>query len=225
MTKMLAVLLLGASAFAGRAQDQPREGLVRQLPTPRRDGPVAVEAALAQRHSVRVFAPRPLTLTEVSQLLWSAQGITHEGFKRAAPSAGALYPLELYLVAGAVEELEPGVYLYRARRHDLVQAASGDVRGALAAAARAQDWIATAPAVVVICAVPDRTTVKYGDRGTRYIDMEAGAAAENLALQAVALGLGTTPVGAFHEATLRRAAHVPTGERPILLLPVGSPGE
>jgi SagB-type dehydrogenase family enzyme len=178
---------------------------------------------LASRRSVRDFADAELSLEDTAQLLWAAQGITHSEGLRTAPSAGALYPLEVYLVAGRVATLPAGIYRYDPRRHQLAPTASGDRRRELALAALDQTWIADALAVVVIAAVFRRMGVKYGGRGERYVHIEAGHAAENVCLQAVALGLGTTVVGAFSDAEVKRLLGL-GNEEPLLLIPVGKPG-
>jgi SagB-type dehydrogenase family enzyme len=182
-----------------------------------------VEAALQQRTSVRDFAAGPLSLADLSQLLWSGQGITHEGTKRAAPSAGARYPLDLYVVAGEVPGLAAGIYRYRPERHDLVPVAPGDRRRELAAAARGQNWLVEAPVSLAIAAAFARTTEKYGQRGLMYVHMDAGIAAENITLQAVALGLGSVMVGAFEDAEMKKVLGLPRDWDPLLVLPVGRP--
>jgi len=192
------------------------------LPPPRRSSAVSVEEALARRRSVRDFSAAHLSLDDAAQLLWAAQGITQSSGLRTAPSAGALYPLEVYLVAGEVEALPPGVYRYDPRAHHLAPGVSGDRRRALAAAAYHQTWIADAPGIFVIAAVFRRTTIKYGERGERYVHIEAGHAGENLCLQAAALGLGTTIVGAFSNAEVGRILDLSEAE-PILIIPVGKP--
>jgi SagB-type dehydrogenase family enzyme len=191
-----------------------------KLPAPRAMSEVSVEHALKARRSLRSFAATPLTLAEVSQLLWAAQGVTDERGRRTAPSAGALYPLELYLVAGNVNALPSGVYRYRPPEHDLLLVAAGDRRAEVASACR-QGWVGDAPALVVFTAIHARTAKKYGDRSVRYVPIEVGAAAENLALQAVALGLGTTVVGAYDDATLAATLGSTADEQPLALLPVG----
>jgi SagB-type dehydrogenase family enzyme len=193
------------------------------LPSPRPASAVSVEEALASRRSIRDFADAGLSLEDMAQLLWAAQGITHAEGLRTAPSAGALYPLEVYLVAGRVATLPAGIYRYDPRRHQLAPTALGDRRPGLAAAALHQTWIADAPAVVVIGAVFRRTSVRYGERGERYLHIEAGHAAENVCLQAVALGLGTTVVGAFSDVEVKRLLGLGE-EQPLLLIPVGKPG-
>jgi SagB-type dehydrogenase family enzyme len=193
------------------------------LPEPTLRGEVSVERALALRRSVRAFAPEPLPVSAVSQLLWAAQGLTDPAGLRAAPSAGALYPLEVHLVVGAVSGLRPGVYRYQPRRHRLVLGPEGDSRAAVAEAALGQDWMAGAPAIVLLAAVYQRTARKYGERAVRYVHMEVGHAAQNLYLQAGALGLGTTMVGAFRDDELARVLALPREAAPLALLPVGRP--
>jgi SagB-type dehydrogenase family enzyme len=184
---------------------------------------VEVEAALRARRSVREFAVSPLSLAELSQLLWAAQGTTTGDGRRTAPSAGALYPLEVSVVAGDVTGLPAGVYRYRPDGHRLMPVATGDRRRALAAAALEQDWMRPAPVALVIAAVYARTERKYGERAARYVHFEAGCAAENVALQAVALGLGTVVVGAFQDREVAAVAALDTNERPLAILPVGRP--
>ena len=204
--RWLAVAVLNAAVgLGGCGVATAEEGEFVKLPEPRREGPVSVERALAERRSVREFASGPLALAEVAQLLWAAQGITHPRGKRTAPSAGALYPLELYLVAGAVSGLSPGLYRYEPKRHRLRRAATGDLRGPLSRTALEQEWVAEAPAVLVFTAVHARTARKYGRRAPRYVHMEVGHAAQNVYLQAQALGLGTVMVGAFRDRPLHRA--------------------
>jgi len=193
------------------------------LPAPSRDGEVPVERALALRRSLRRFAPGPLPLSTVSQLLWAAQGITAPDGGRTAPSAGALYPLEVHLVAGDVWGVPPGVYRYEPRAHRLVLASQGDRRADIVEASLDQDWLAEAPAIVVLTAVYERTTRKYGERAARYVHMEVGHAAQNVYLQAGALGLGTTMVGAFRDEELARVLGLPRREKPMALLPIGKP--
>jgi SagB-type dehydrogenase family enzyme len=187
------------------------------------EGPLSVEAALLARRSVRSFAPGALALEQVAQLLWSAQGVTAglAGSRRTAPSAGALYPLEVALVAGEVEGLSAGVYRYLPEGHALRPVLNGDLRAALAEAALGQSWIAGAACGLVLAAVYRRTTRKYGARGRRYVHMEAGHAAQNVYLQARALGLGTTMVGAFQDEKVQRLLGFEADEAPLCILPVG----
>ena len=191
------------------------------LPAAAFDGEMPVEEAIKQRRSVREFSRKSLALEDISQLLWAAQGITGRRGLRAAPSAGALYPLELYVVAGNVEGLSPGVYRYRPRKHDLVLVASGDQRKPLASAAIDQSWVRRAPAVLVITGVYERTMTKYGQRGRRYVHMEVGHAAQNVYLRATARGLGTVMVGAFDDKEVHEALRLPTDHEPLGLMPIG----
>ena len=191
------------------------------LPEPEYEGDVAVEEALRERRSVREFSRDSLALEHVSQLLWAAQGVTGKRGFRAAPSAGALYPLELYVVAGDIDGLAPGVYHYRSSGHDLVLVESGDRRRQLARAALDQDWVRRAPAVLVITGVYSRTTGKYGQRGRRYVHMEVGHAAQNVYLQATARGLGTVMVGAFEASEVRAAMGIPGDHEALGLMPLG----
>ena len=190
------------------------------LPEPVTSGEKPLEALLQQRRSVREYQEAGLDLSVIGQLLWAAQGITDPQGFRTAPSAGALYPLELYVVAGNVGGLPPGVYHYHPDRHRLQQTEPGDQRHALARAAHAQPWVKAAAAVVVVTAVYDRTTGKYGKRGIRYVHMEAGHAAQNLLLQAEALGLATLVVGAFEDDAVATVLKLPTGVQPLMLMPV-----
>ncbi len=190
------------------------------LPEPVRSGEKSLETLLQQRRSVREYKEAALDLSAIGQLLWAAQGITDPQGLRTAPSAGALYPLELYVVAGNVGGLSPGVYHYYPDRHRLQQTEAGDLRHMLARAALAQPWIKAAAAVVVITAVYDRTTRKYGERGIRYVHMEVGHAAQNLFLQTEALGLATVVVGAFDDDAVATVLKLPTDVQPLMLLPV-----
>lgn len=193
------------------------------LPDPQRRGDVSIEESLQNRRSVREFADRPLPLNDLGQLLWAAQGVTGAEAERAAPSAGALYPLELYAVTRDLQGIDAGVYHYAPTGHELVAHGMGDVRAVLAEAACEQDWMASAPVTIAIGAVEARTAREYGDRASRYVAFEAGHAAENIALQAVALGLGSTMVGAFEDDDVRRLLRAPRNTRILLLLPVGYP--
>lgn len=191
------------------------------LPAPRHDGGVAVEHALLRRRSVREFSKAPLTLAEASQLLWAAQGVTGDDGLRTAPSAGALYPLELYIAAGNVQRLAAGVYKYQPRGHRLAVVVQEDMRRELAAAALNQDWIENSAALLVFSGVEERITRKYGQRGVRYMHMEAGHAAQNAFLQAVTLGLGAAVVGAFDDKMIQQVLQMPEDERALYLMPVG----
>jgi len=197
----------------------PEEWVV--LPAPVMDSETSIEEALLTRRSIRDYQEGGLALSDVSQLLWAAQGITDPSGKRTAPSAGALYPLEVYLVVGEVEGLTAGVYRYLPAEHALTLTLEGDIREALAEASLGQEWVLNAPASILITAVFERTTRRYGQRGERYVYMEVGSVAQNVYLQAVPLGIGTVFVGAFHEDQVIQAAGIVEGEVPVCILPVG----
>jgi len=196
-------------------------GKMIKLPGPACDGKLALEAAFVGRRSIRNYKEAPVELREISQLLWAAQGINRPGGYRTCPSAGALYPLELQLVAGWIDGLLCGCYRYDCANHALLLEDEKDIRRDLALAALGQSMISRAPATISISAVFDRTTRRYGERGIRYICMEAGHAAQNIHLQAVSLNLGTVVIGAFHDIEVKKALGLQPDESPLLLMPVG----
>jgi SagB-type dehydrogenase family enzyme len=193
------------------------------LPGPRQDGDTAVERCIWRRRSVRGFRDRALAPEQLGQALWAAQGVTSADARRAVPSAGALYPLELYVAVWKIISLAPGIYRYRPEGHQLLPVISDHRRETLVDTAHGQEWIATAPAIVCIAAVFERTTMKYGSRGRGYVYMEAGHAAESLILQAVALDLAATVVGAFSDDGVARLLRLKPDETPLCLIPVGAP--
>lgn len=195
-------------------------GTIR-LPAPTYDSNTSIEKALLERRSVRDYTDEPLTLTEVAQLLWAAQGITDRRGFRTAPSAGALYPLELYVVAGNVNDVADGIYRYRPHQHELVRVAQGDRRAELCKAALGQLAVKNAAAVIVLCAVHERITRKYGQRGIRYVHIEVGHAVQNIYLQAVSLNLGAVVMGAFHDDQIKRILDMPETEQPLCIMPIG----
>lgn len=192
-----------------------------RLPAPKTDGETSVEKALRERRSIREFKRQPLSLAEVSQLLWAAQGITGSGGVRTAPSAGALYPLELYLVAGSVEGLTEGVYKYRPDGHELIRSVEGDKRIELSRAALGQTSVRDAGAVLLLTAVYERTTARYGERGILYVHIEIGHVGQNVCLQAVALKLGAAVIGAFDGSQVKRIANLVPKEEPLYLIAIG----
>lgn len=187
------------------------------LPPADRSGGMPLAEALARRRSVRAFSTRALTPAELSQLLWAAQGVSEprDGL-RTAPSAGALYPLLVYAATAQ------GLHRYAASAHALELLAAGDLRAEFAAAALGQHEVAQAACVLVVTAIPSRTTRKYGERGVRYVHLEVGHAAQNVLLAAAALGLAAYPVGAFDDDRVARLLRAGRGELPLYLLPVGA---
>jgi SagB-type dehydrogenase family enzyme len=188
-----------------------------QLTPPRLDSEVSLESAIAGRRSIRDYTSKALTLEEISQLLWAAQGVTNSKGYRTAPSAGGLYPLEVYVVTSEY------VIHYLPEHHRAEMHLSGDKRGPLEAAGLSQSAIGDAPAVFVITGVFERTKAKYGVRANRYVYLEAGHAAQNLVLQAVALDLGGVTIGAFDNASVTRVLDLPSDHEPLYLIPVGHP--
>ncbi len=212
---LLSMISGTAPAFTEKSQD------VIKLPEPKYNSSISVEKALQERRSVRTYKNVSLMLSEVSQLLWAAQGITNPQGFRTGPSAGALYPLEVYLVAGNVNNLPAGVYKYRPRGHELIKIAKGDKRNELSDAALGQPWVADGSAVIIISAVYERTTRKYGERGVRYVHIEVGHAAQNIFLQSVSLHLGTVVVGAFDDRKVKKVIHMAPQEEPLIMMPIG----
>jgi SagB-type dehydrogenase family enzyme len=211
----IAMLLgTGSGAVSGDAEDI-------KLPQPYDNGHVSIEKALLLRRSVREYKDIPLTLNEISQLLWASQGITNPSGFRTAPSAGALYPLEIYLVAGNVKDLPPGVYKYKPKGHTLANVVKGDKRTQLSAAALGQSCVKKSAAVIVVAAVYERTMKKYGQRGIRYVHIEVGHASQNIYLQAVSLDLGTVVIGAFDDGKVKQVLHMLNTEQPLSIMPVG----
>ncbi|RLC70773.1 MAG: nitroreductase [Chloroflexi bacterium] len=224
LTATVLALLLPGCFPASEPSPSPQPSVEVRLPSPELKGKVSVEEALLKRRSVRDYRDEPLTLEEVSQLLWAAQGITDPRGFRAAPSAGATYPLETYLVVGRVEGLAPGLYHYDPAKHRLVKLNDQDLRVELAAAALGQEWVKEAAVDIVFAAVYERTTQRYGNRGIRYVHMEVGHVGQNVYLEAVALGLGTVVIGAFYDDQVKKVLDLPEDEHPLYIMPVGRPG-
>jgi len=189
------------------------------LPSPDFKGKVSVEEALKIRRSVRSYKSVPLTIKELSQILWATDGKTADWGGRTAPSAGATYPLEIYVVIGNVEGLKPGLYYYEIDTHSLKLIKEGDLRAELSKAALNQSSVRTAPIVIVISGIFERTTSRYGKRGERYVYMEVGHCGQNVHLQAEALGLGTVMIGAFDDERVKRVLGIK--EDVFYLCPVG----
>ncbi|ADT84350.1 SagB/ThcOx family dehydrogenase [Thermococcus barophilus] len=193
-----------------------------KLPAPKREGRMSLEEAIDRRKSIRRYKDESLTIEEVSQVLWAAYGINRWG-KRTSPSAGACYPFEVYVVVENVEGLSPGIYRYDGEAHRLELIREGHFRKSLAEACLGQRCVATAPVNIVIVAHYERTTGRYGERGVRYVHIDAGHMGQNIYLQATALNLGTVAVGAFRDEEVKKVLEVP-GE-PLYIFPLGIPGE
>ncbi|MEL9990257.1 MAG: SagB/ThcOx family dehydrogenase [Thermoproteus sp.] len=195
------------------------------LPMPKLRGAMSVEEALARRRSVRSYLDSPLTIEELAQILWAAYGVSEVKWGlRTAPSAGAIYPLNVYVVVGegGVSGLAAGVYKYLPSRHSLLLVKPGDVRRELFEAALRQYWVLKAPVSLVVSAVYEKTERIYGERGrVRYVHMDLGHLGQNVYLQATALGLGTVAVGAFDDDAVKNAVGLPEGETPLYIMPIG----
>lgn len=210
-----------AASFRSQAEPAPNPSSAHtgeiQLPAPDRVGTLTFERLLASRRSVRAFRATPLSMAVVSQLLWAAQGITDAEGRRTAPSAGALFPLDVYVA------MADGAFHYLPRGHRLEHRSDRDLRPLLARAAFGQDAVREAPAVFAITAVWARTESKYDGRARLYVPVEVGHAAQNLLLQATALRLAGVPVGAFDEDAVHAALGLASGEAPLYLVPIGEP--
>lgn len=194
------------------------------LPAPTLDGKVSLERTLSVRRTVRSFLPKPMDPNQLSQLLWAAYGTTDESrFKKTTPSAGALFPMDVYAVVGegGVEGLEAGIYHYTPEHHDISLTLGGEFRAGIAKASLRQRWMEEAPLYLVATVEYRRICGKYGDRGIRYAMMEAGHIGQNIFLQAEALGLGAGIVGAFHDEDVGKVMKLPTRHEPLLIMPVG----
>jgi SagB-type dehydrogenase family enzyme len=220
-------VLLGAPEMI-KSESKSESGILSlqsniiELPEPRLESNMSVEQALLNRRSVRSYKNQPLTIAEVGQLLWAAQGVTDKlrGF-RTAPSAGATFPFEVYLVAGEVTGLTAGIYQYDYHHHRLLLRREGDFRAKLSESALGQSSITNGAINIVLTGIYERTTQRYGDRGIRYVHIEAGHIAQNVFLQAVALGLGSVPIGAFNDNKVQKRLDIPKNEIPLYILPVG----
>jgi SagB-type dehydrogenase family enzyme len=214
--------VMSQSASGSESEMLSQQGNRIELPEPRLESHISIEQTLLNRRSLRSYKNQPLTIVEVGQLLWAAQGITEKslGF-RTAPSAGATYPFEVYLVAGEVAGLTAGIYQYDYQHHRLILRREGDFRDELAESALGQSSVANGAINIVLTGIYERTTQRYGDRGIRYVHIEAGHIAQNVLLQAVALGLGSVPVGAFNDNNVQKNLDLPENEIPLYILPVG----
>ncbi len=219
---ILSIFLMGVNPCL-KAQEVKEKTVVTQtikLPKPNLKSNFSLEQALAERRSTRNYTDDPLTLAEVSQLLWAAQGVTDSKTgHRTAPSAMAKYPLELYVAAAQVKGLPAGLYHYQPTEHQLVLVKSGDVRTDLST----QPSVTTAPAVFLFTGDYERIGTRFGDRSKIFMYLETGHAAQNLCLQATALHLGTVTVGGFDPVILKKSLSLPDKEEALYLLPVGKP--
>lgn len=192
-----------------------------KLPPPRESSDISVEQALARRKTARTYARRAMKLEHLGQLLWAAQGVTHGEGYRTAPSAGAMYPLDVYAIVGKVAQVDAGVYRYDPPTHSIEPGKTGDLRKKLVPAAAGQDWVADAPLAILITAVFERSAAKYGDRAERFAKIEAGLVGQGVCLQAAALGLGSAIVGAFYDDQVNKLLDLPADHQPLCFVIAG----
>ncbi len=235
-TKILLVLCflffsIYSFSYDYKSNTKKKEKNMISLPTPKYNSNTSVENALYKRRSIRSYKNEPLNIEEISQLLWAAYGITRKiengpaylrGGLKTAPSAGALYPLEIYIVAGNVTGLAPGIYKYISQGHKLKIILKGDKRNELCIAGFNQKMIKNAPADIVYSAIYKRTCKKYGKRGReRYVSMDLGHSAENVYLQAFSLNIGTCAIGSFSDIKVKEVLNMTKEEEPLYIMPIG----
>jgi len=209
----IAVIIIMSNPIA-YGQDMSNDNLII-LPAPDSKGRVALEAAINKRRSIRSYEDADLTYEQIGQLLWAAQGITDKRGYRASPSAGALYPLEIYITN------KDGFFHYIPNGHKLKKISGEDLRGKLQQVTLFQTSVKTASVDIIICGIYERVTSRYGQRGVRYTDIEVGHAAQNIHLQAVALGLGSVPIGAYKDEAVGKVLSLPEDQVPLYIIPVG----
>lgn len=210
MSMITGVMLL----YSCNAQDTKID-----LPAPEKVKGMSVEKALSRRRSVRNYTDQALDVQQISQLLWSAQGITSDWGGRTAPSAGATYPLEIYVVVNKSETVTAGVYHYENKDHSIQLVKKGFWGKKLSQASLGQASIEQAPVDIIITAVVQRTAERYGERAERYVYMEAGHVSQNIYLQAESLGLGTVVIGAFHDDQVQKVLGIE--EEVMSIMPIG----
>jgi SagB-type dehydrogenase family enzyme len=216
------VCVSGQPLFAKEKGIAPSSHFV-SLPKPRLDGHLSLEEAINIRRSIKTYQTGALNLFHIAQLLWASCGVTIDGVTgatRAYPSPGARYALEVYVIAGDVKNLSPGVYRYQHSTHSLILIKRGDIRKSLSNAAFLERCILQAPVSFVLTAVYKRATQRYGERGRRYVDIAVGHASQNVLLQAQSLGLGCVPIGAFWDDMLVKVLDLKE-EKPLLIIPIG----
>ncbi|MFC2092212.1 SagB/ThcOx family dehydrogenase [Elusimicrobiota bacterium] len=219
---VLFILVICQEPFASSL----KSGKTVKLPKPSIDDTRSLGTSINSMHSVRRYKERQLTVGDISNMLWAAGGTKVDGVtgaSRTYPSAGACYPLEFFLVAGDIEDMNAGVYHYDIVSHDLKELKTGDMRSDMQSAAYGQSMLKNAPAIIVICAVFSRTTGRYGYRGRNYVYLDAGHAGQNIYLMASSLGLATVAVGAFDSFVLTRILDLPKIYEPIYVFPIGIP--
>ncbi len=217
ITLLVVALVLTQTEVNNNYQTKEKDMLI-ELPQPRLKGETSLEEAVKERRSVRSYKEEPLSLEKVSQILWSAQGLTESDF-RAAPSAGALYPLSVYVVFEEVDDVVPGVYKYIVEDHKLQMVKEGSFREEVYESALNQSSVKEAPFILIITADYSVTEARYGSRAERYVHMEAGHVGQNIYLQATVLNLGTVAIGAFSDDRIKDIIN--NEETPLYIFPIG----
>lgn len=222
--KTLTILLLHLIFSVAACAGSPHSSVIL-LPEPSPYSGVSVGEAIESRRSIRTYGSESISLTELSRLLHSAQGITSEYGFRTAPSAGATFPLSIFVIIENVDSLEAGIYAYEPANKSLTSVRLGYFLAELSDAALGQTCVRDVPAVIAITAEYSITTSVYGNRGRRYVYMEAGHVSQNIYLQCTAMGLGTVAIGAFTDNAVREILGLSENETPLYLMPVGRPIE
>ncbi|MCX7957694.1 MAG: SagB/ThcOx family dehydrogenase [Deltaproteobacteria bacterium] len=217
------VSVIMATVFAVSQEKEKREMEEKniKLPQYKTTGKISVEETLKKRRSVRKFTDASISIEEISQLLWAAYGFTASDGRKTTPSAGATYPLEIYIAVRKADKLKPGLYRYLPESHSLKFIKEGDILSQVSETTYQPEMCKSAPVHIIITAVIERTTSVYGQRGIRYIHMEAGHSAQNISLQGVALNIGSVLVGAFEDEKLSRVLEAGKDEIPLYIIPVG----
>jgi len=222
LSSVLFIVLLQLTGNTSTGKEALAETHEYRLSEPVKKGNMSLEEAIAGRRSIRAYSEKKMKEEEISQLLWAAQGITDKAKGlRTAPSAGALYPLEIYAAITMVDGIKPGLYKYNPGNHSLTLVKNGDVREDIFNASYRQDSLRKAAAIIIYCAVFERTSSRYKDKAAQYVFTETGHAAQNVYLQAEALNLGTVSMGAFDNEGVKKALDLPDKEDPVYLMPAG----
>lgn len=222
--KTLIIILIHLIFSVSTCSGSPQSSVIL-LPEPVPNCDISIEEVIESRRSIRTFSLESISLTELARLLHSAQGITSDYGFRAAPSAGATFPLSVFVIAENVDSLEAGIYAYEPSNESLTAVRMGHFLDELSEAALGQSCVRDAPAVIAITAEYSITTSVYGNRGKTYVHMEAGHVSQNIYLQCTAMGLGTVAVGAFSDNAIRDILNLAENETPLYLMPVGRPVE
>lgn len=221
---VILVIIMSSCSSTGEkagAVSAPDDSVTITLPEPRYDSDTSLEESLLARRSTRTYSSEPLKLSEISQLLWAAQGITDEAGHRTAPSAIALYPLTIYVVVGNVPEILPGIYTYDPKTHSITRIAEGDLRSELTDASMGQASVRQGAASFIFTADYGIVMSRFGEKGQMFAHLEAGHAAQNLCLQAAALGLGVVTMGAIDSEKVAEVLSLPDNLTPLYVIPAG----